>query len=460
MSIPILLAKQSTLDELWNYTFARNIVNGLLPYKDFNMIQTPLSAYLAAIPLKIFGDYLMVMRALSLALATAIFFIFEKLLCKICNDWRLSISVTAFLSIIYAFTFSYDYNYLILFFILLTLYLEIKIYEKPERYKKIINIGIGVLAASAFLSKQSTGVFLIAAIIINCLFRKKFKLILWRLFGIVIPSIVFTGQLILSGSWFDFIDYAFIGVLSFSNSITYLDFMMSSAVNFIIGLGVIAIVIISIIKVFKRKKSNSNINLELLVLSIAGMAVVFPIADIFHFLVGLMPVLLLLFSLINKSLRINSYVIFLIATCFLFAFASANYLHLPQDLKYSSLNHFEGIRIDAKNEEDVLFIGNFIVSEKAIGNEVYVLDGIAVVYMLPLNIYHKDYDMFLRGNLGENNPQNLIDDLNSNNSVLLIPYNFDNANWQFPKEIYQTIEKQFTKTEQIGDYYVYRVIEQ
>ena len=27
------------LDELWNYNFARNILDGLFPYKDFNMIQ-------------------------------------------------------------------------------------------------------------------------------------------------------------------------------------------------------------------------------------------------------------------------------------------------------------------------------------------------------------------------------------------------------------------------------------
>ena len=26
-------------DELWNYSFAQNIKNGLIPYKDFNMIQ-------------------------------------------------------------------------------------------------------------------------------------------------------------------------------------------------------------------------------------------------------------------------------------------------------------------------------------------------------------------------------------------------------------------------------------
>ena len=31
-----------TNDEVWNYGFAYNISNGLIPYKDFNMLITPL----------------------------------------------------------------------------------------------------------------------------------------------------------------------------------------------------------------------------------------------------------------------------------------------------------------------------------------------------------------------------------------------------------------------------------
>ena len=35
-------------DELWNYNFARNIVGGNIPYKDFSIVQTPLSCYVSA----------------------------------------------------------------------------------------------------------------------------------------------------------------------------------------------------------------------------------------------------------------------------------------------------------------------------------------------------------------------------------------------------------------------------
>ena len=38
----VLIRKLANLDEIWNFNFARNIANGLIPYNDFNMLQTPL----------------------------------------------------------------------------------------------------------------------------------------------------------------------------------------------------------------------------------------------------------------------------------------------------------------------------------------------------------------------------------------------------------------------------------
>ena len=52
------------LDEIWNYNFAHEIVRGLMPYKDINMVITPLFPYLIAGLLKIFGDELIVFRVL------------------------------------------------------------------------------------------------------------------------------------------------------------------------------------------------------------------------------------------------------------------------------------------------------------------------------------------------------------------------------------------------------------
>lgn len=41
----VLIRNLANLDEIWNFNFARNIANGLIPYNDFNMLQTPLSSF-------------------------------------------------------------------------------------------------------------------------------------------------------------------------------------------------------------------------------------------------------------------------------------------------------------------------------------------------------------------------------------------------------------------------------
>ena len=42
----VLPRNLANLDEIWNFNFARNIANGLIPYKDFNMVQTPLLPFI------------------------------------------------------------------------------------------------------------------------------------------------------------------------------------------------------------------------------------------------------------------------------------------------------------------------------------------------------------------------------------------------------------------------------
>ena len=70
----------SNLDEIWNFNFARNVSNGLVPYKDFNMVPTPLLSLICGGFFKIFGQELIVMRSLAVVFLTSIFFIVYKIL--------------------------------------------------------------------------------------------------------------------------------------------------------------------------------------------------------------------------------------------------------------------------------------------------------------------------------------------------------------------------------------------
>ena len=50
----ILLKPLNNLDEIWNYNFAKNMADGLIPYLDFNIVTTPLLPFICAIFLKLF----------------------------------------------------------------------------------------------------------------------------------------------------------------------------------------------------------------------------------------------------------------------------------------------------------------------------------------------------------------------------------------------------------------------
>ena len=67
------------LDELWNYNISNVFSNGLLPYKDYNTLVTPLLQMLAGIVLKIFPNELITMRILAVLLISGILFLAYKI---------------------------------------------------------------------------------------------------------------------------------------------------------------------------------------------------------------------------------------------------------------------------------------------------------------------------------------------------------------------------------------------
>lgn len=42
-------------DQIWSYSFSYNISKGMIIYRDFNVVQTPLYFFIASIFIKIFG---------------------------------------------------------------------------------------------------------------------------------------------------------------------------------------------------------------------------------------------------------------------------------------------------------------------------------------------------------------------------------------------------------------------
>ena len=125
-----IFRKNLFLDELWNFGFSFNLANGYVPYKDFNMIITPLYPLLAAVIMKIFGNnYLTYMFVNSLIGSLIVYFS--------------KVNKERFLVVVFIIIFSFPITYNS--FILLLYYILIK-YEDNDRLT-------GLIVSMIFLTK-------------------------------------------------------------------------------------------------------------------------------------------------------------------------------------------------------------------------------------------------------------------------------------------------------------------
>ena len=76
----VFLQEFSSLDEIWVYNAAKCIASGLVPYRDFNMITTPLFASICSVFLRAFGNEMIVMRVLECITTSTILFVIYKIL--------------------------------------------------------------------------------------------------------------------------------------------------------------------------------------------------------------------------------------------------------------------------------------------------------------------------------------------------------------------------------------------
>lgn len=154
----IILPKEiSDLDEIWNYNFAKNIAEGRVPYRDFNMLQTPALSFFVAIFFKIFSNELIITRILSIFLNTTILFLCSKILARL----RINSYINGFMLLglfwLLKPHFCLDYNFANLLILLIIIYIELGELERKEfllkENKKKDFYLIGLLSRSCLMYK-------------------------------------------------------------------------------------------------------------------------------------------------------------------------------------------------------------------------------------------------------------------------------------------------------------------
>ena len=479
----IMVKPLNDLDEIWNYNFARNIVDGNMPYKDFNMIQMPLVPALCAMFLNLLGNELMIMRIIAILLCTIILFITYKILelLKV-NKW-LNYTFLIFLIYILKDHFRIDYNFFVLFNVLCIIYIELKSIRENKTKEELLtsskkDIVLGILSGICICSKQTTGAFVAIVLVgynlLNVSNFKEFKLFIkkaiYKVIGVFIPLLMLSIYFTWNHLWNDFIDYCILGIGTFSNSIPYSNLLTNSNIlikilSIIVPMFLISMIGNILVNKYKRKEIDSQL-LTIVSYAIAEMVVVFPISDDIHFLIGAFPAMIGIIygtSTLSKKLKNEKVKIFIkeylkafnilaVAILVMVSIVSL-YNYAIQAGQYNTLNHFDYI-IQSKNQIDsIKNVEEYIQKQD---KNVYILDAAAAIYTIPINQYTKNYDMFLIGNLGRDGEEGIIEDLQEEeNYIVLIKNEQYSRNWQNPEKVRKYIIENMNKMGEIDAFDIY-----
>lgn len=481
----------SNLDEIWNYNTARAITQNLIPYKDISMITTPLLPMITALFLKLIANEVIVSRVLASVLWGGVLFSIFKILKLLIKEENTCLIITALLGLLFRDCYCIDYNILSLMFSLIILYIELKNIDKPHFENNKTDFLIGILAGLTVCTKQSIGAILAIIVvgykIIFVQNKKEFieylKTAFKRIIGILIPIILVLIYLIVTNSLQDFINYAVLGISTFSNKIPYAQLMnndkkeiqiLSRIMPFIL----LIMAVLTIVLQDKKKKENiGNIDnkiLTILIYSLSTIIIMYPISDEIHFLIastitfiGLAYILYLLgiaiYNKINlqskkKIYKITSLLISIILIAFIAVRGIENITEYIKQEKNETIEHYKNIQISEYLQERINEIDNFILEQEKENKKVYILDAEAAIYMIPINNYNKDYDMFLKGNIGKDGQEGQIQKIKQKetNEIILIRKRNLQSNWQTPTEVVNYVRENLEFMGEVSIYEVYR----
>ncbi len=468
------------LDELWQYSFANNMYNGLIPYKDFNIIVTPFFPLTASLFLRVFSNQLIVMRIFNTVIFTAILYAAYKIFYLLKVSKIKSLFFTFILYVLFYFNLGVEYNYLILLIALISLYFELYNIKKYGVLNLKNNFWLGILIGLTVVTKHTIGIFLSTMFVFyKAIFIKDKKdysifkkIILYRILGILLPSSVLLIYLLYHHSLYDCISYCVLGITEFKNKVLYFNLFLDYNMLIQIFAFIMPIFLTSFIALLRYRK-NINI-IEILTMQIYSITMfigIYPIADNGHFIIyGFIGIIATIYSIyiitrkiiINKKIKkfISEFVNFF-CICYLAFYILISCINLVKLYKNNyicknELEHYYGILINKELIEEINSIDKYIYQKEREGNTVYILDASAVLYRIPMNAYYKDYDMFNKGNFGKNGESRIIEEIEkATNTTYLILQDQYIKNWQTPLDIIDYVKNNKSRTGKIEIFDIY-----
>lgn len=409
------------LDEIWNYGFAHSIYQGLIPYKDFNMVVTPFFPFFLSLFLFIFGSNSLVISIVQTILILITYFLLEKLFEKKAN--LLFVLLIGNFDLIYA-----SYNYFVFFLLLIILNLEV---QRKSDYL------IGVLLALAVLTKQSVGLFLCLPTLYYVIKEKNFAKLRKRIIGFLFPITIFVIYLLFTNSYKQFLDLCLFGLVDFGKK------------NYIGNIAVIGILLFAIIITIYLIIKNPNDIKKYYVLAFSSIA--FPMLDSFHIKFFFLVFLFLFIDKINLKLNWE-------LLCF-GAILGIIFLCYKKEMKDefyypNSINHFQYRYISKTQERQTKELVEKI--EKYKDKKIINLFEQSYYYKIVMDKKIDYFDLINTGNWGYNGSQKLKKALEKEkDAIFIINKNSYRKTNQTDEVALDYVLKNGKKIDELGDFKFY-----
>ncbi|MBQ8132552.1 MAG: hypothetical protein IJ193_08685 [Bacilli bacterium] len=420
-----IFTKELASDEVWMYGFASNIAKGMIPYKDFNIVVTPLYPMILALPLLLWNNFLVIYIVQSLIL-TGMYY----LLYKILKEKFYVLLILPFLYLEYFTT--PQYNILSLFLTILIIYLE----AQEEKNDKAIGITLGL----SILTKQTIGVFLSIASLFY--YRKNINKIKERIIYESIPLLFFLVYLLGTNSFASFFDLCFLGLFDFAGN-NHRKSLFTIAVF-------VGILIHTIIITRQNKKDITPYYV------LAYYTVFIPIMDLCHLQFVIFAYLTLVLKYHKKDIIKNVYIVLLAGaiTCQTLILSTIKNSSFPTDI-----NHFEYKSFSSTFQNQTKGVQKYLEDHKE--NNYVFLDYNAYYFKIIQDKKIEYLDLTLTGNTGFHGSDKVIQKIKEQekeNTFYMIDYSKKELNnYQYDEKAIRYVKKHGEIVDRIYNYDIYKI---
>jgi len=414
----LILFSINFADVTWNYGMSHAIRLGEIPYKDFNIVMTPLYQYLMSGFLLIKDNYLVFL--FGQAILVTIFFTFIYKL--IGNKVLILLPIIAFPRFFFILP---NYNFLAVFLVIIILYLE---KNKKSDYL------IGIILSLLILTKHSIGLFFLLVTLIGTFDFSKIKK---RLLGVLPLLVIFFLYLLINHNLYEFIDLTILGLFDFS----------SSNGGFTLYILIISILLF-IYLIYRFIKEPKNIDNYYI---LGSYSFIIPIIDQFHFNYFVFLFIFIIIYNITINKKYTKYIYLFCCLIFTFVISINFYLNwnLYKDKNILTNKYFYGYIVSDTLEEYINTV--YIDYSSRDNNYMFSYDNMFFDIMSNHQITY--FDIPNDGNFGYNGiskMKNKIDDMHD-----VYFYINKREDTQFCMEIYDYIVEVSDKKYSIEDFLIY-----